>query len=217
MIRFHDLLVHHEHQREIHPASSGRALAEAVAKGWFELPLFNHEIKQLIARANLLAAAMPELDFPPLDAAAVTLCLTRAFSGMTLAKEAQAEPLRDAFLDFIGKGRLDWLNELFSVSIPWLHQKPLKLLYRGVGAGRRPAAQLARSQRQIKRNPRPPGTSPRLCEGRLPVELWPCAPDGQRLEATLNWPAFKSGPYQKLKPALKNKYPSVVWIRSLFT
>jgi len=34
-------------------------LAEAYTKGYFELPLFNHEIKQLIGRVNLVVAVMP--------------------------------------------------------------------------------------------------------------------------------------------------------------
>ena len=62
LVRFLDLVIHHEHQREIDPAASGRALAEAYAKGWFELPLFDHDTRQFIARANLAAAAMPELE-----------------------------------------------------------------------------------------------------------------------------------------------------------
>ena len=33
---------------------------------------------------------------------------------------------------------------------------------------------------------------PRLCEGKLPVKLWLCAPDGKRIESTFNWPAFKA-------------------------
>ncbi|PYI99812.1 MAG: helicase, partial [Verrucomicrobia bacterium] len=40
LVRFQDLVIHHEHQREVDPVASGRCLAEAFRKGWFELPLF---------------------------------------------------------------------------------------------------------------------------------------------------------------------------------
>src|SRR5436190_14555020 len=50
LARFQDLVVHHEHQREVDPAESGRCLAAANRKGWFELPLLNHEVKQFSAR-----------------------------------------------------------------------------------------------------------------------------------------------------------------------
>jgi ATP-dependent helicase HrpB len=211
LIRFHDLVLHHEHQREVDSAAAGRCLAGAYSKDYFELPLFNHEIRQTIARLNLAAAVMPELELPPLDAAAIIQCLARAFSGLTLVKEAQAIPLRDAFHEFMGKERLEWLQELAPAAIPWLGEKKLKLLY-------------PEATRDDDLRPNPPEANvklheifrlkehPHICEGRLPVKLWLCAPDGQRLESTLNWPAFKATAYPKLKPALQKKFPGNIWI-----
>jgi ATP-dependent helicase HrpB len=130
---------------------------------------------------------------------------------MTLAKEAQAAPLRDAFFDFVGKDRLDWLQELAPAAIPWLDEKKLKLLYPEEtrdkdGRPNSPEANVKLHEIfRLKEHPR-------VCEGRLPVRLWLCAPDGKRLESTLNWPAFKAGGYLKLKPALRRKYPAVVWV-----
>ena len=51
---------------------------------------------------------------------------------------------------------------------------------------------------------------PRVCEGKLPVRLWLCAPDGKRIESTVNWPAFRTNNYPKLKPALQKKYPGTI-------
>ena len=211
LIRFHDLVLQHEHQRETDPAAAGRCLAEAYSKDYFELPLFNHEIKQTIARLNLAATVMPELELPPMDAAAITGCLARAFSGLTLAKEAQAAPLRDAFYDFMGKDRLEWLNELAPAAIAWLDEKKLKLLYPEEtrdddGWPNSPEANVKLHEIfRLKEHPR-------ICEGRLPVKLWLCAPDGKRLESTLDWPAFKASVYPKLKPALQKKFPANTWI-----
>ena len=53
---------------------------------------------------------------------------------------------------------------------------------------------------------------PHVCEGRLPVKLWLCAPDGKRLEATFNWPAFKANGYPKIKSGLQKKYPGMAWV-----
>jgi len=211
LIRFHDLVLYHEHQREVDPAAAGRCLAGAYSKDYFELPQFNHEIKQTIARLNLAAAVMPELELPPLDAAAITQCLARAFAGLTLVKEAQAAPLRDAFYDFIGKDRLEWLRELAPPAIPWLDDKKLKLLYPeetrdGDLRPKSPEANVKLHEIfRLKEHPR-------ICEGRLAVRLWLCAPDGQRLESTLDWPAFKATVYPKLKPALQKKFPGNSWI-----
>src|SRR6185503_8124804 len=95
LVRFVDLVIHHEHQREVVPEASGRALAEAAQCGFFELPLLNHEVKQFLARVNLVCAAMPELEFPVFDEPSILQSLARAFRGLTLAKEAQATHLKD--------------------------------------------------------------------------------------------------------------------------
>jgi ATP-dependent helicase HrpB len=211
LARFQDLVIHHEHQREVDPAASGRCLAEANRKGWFELPLLNHDVKQFIARVNLVCAALPELEFPPLDDAAITECLARAFHGLTLVKEAQATHLRDELLKHLAKEQRDWLDELAPQSVPWPDGRKLKLLY----------AERARNE---DGKPNPPELQvklhecftlrehPRICEGKLPVKLWLCAPDGKRLEATSDWPAFKASQYPKLKATLQRKYPGVGWL-----
>ena len=77
----------------------------------------NHEIKQTIARVNLVAIVMPELELEPFDNAALVRCLARAFAGLSLAKEAQATPLRDAVFNFIGKERVEWLNEIAPLTV----------------------------------------------------------------------------------------------------
>jgi ATP-dependent helicase HrpB len=211
VVRFRDLVLHHEHQREVEPAASGRALAEAQRQGCFELPLYNHELKQLIGRVNLVAAVMPELEFPAFGEPAIRDCLARAFQGLTLAKEAQATPLREAFIQHLGKERLSWLDELAPLSVSWPDGRKIKLLY-------------AEQARDEDNQPNLPELQvklhecfilkehPHLCEGRLPVKLWLCAPDGKRLESTFSWPAFKANGYAKIKPALQKKFPGVPWV-----
>ncbi len=210
LVRFHDLVIHHEHERDVDPAESGRCLALAYAKAYFELPLFNHEIKQWIARVNLISATMPELEFPACDSAAITACLARAFQGLTLAKEAQATPLRDTFLESIESGRADWLKELAPLAITWHDGRKMKLLYPETahdddGQPHSPELQVKLHECLALKE------HPHICEGRLPVKLWLCAPDGKRIEATFNWPAFKANSYPKLRPALAKKYPALNW------
>jgi ATP-dependent helicase HrpB len=210
LIRFRDLIIHHEHQREVDPKASGQCLAEAYSKGYFELPLFNHELKQFISRVNLVVAAMPGLEFPPLDKSAITGCLARAFAGLTLAKEAQATPLRDAFLQALAREQLGWLDELAPTSLPWPDGRKLKLQYPEQprdeeGQPHSPELQVKLQECFALK------AHPHICEGRVPVKLWLCAPDGKRLEATSNWTAFRANSYPKLKPALQKKHPGVPW------
>lgn len=211
LVRFVDLVIHHEHQREVDPAASGHALAEAARRGYFELPLFNHEVKQWVARVNLVCAALPELEFPLFDEAAIIGSLARAFRGLTLAKEAQATHVKESFAQHLAPEQRAWLDELAPAAIAWHDGRRLKLLY-------------AEGAQDEDGEPNPPELQvklqecfalkehPHICEGKVPVKLWLATPDGKRLEPTFNWPAFKANTYPKLKPQLQKKYPAVLWV-----
>jgi len=211
LIRFHDLVIHHEHQKETDPAASGRCLADAYTKHLFELPQFNHEIKQFIARVNLVSAAMPDLELPAFDSQAITDALAKAFAGMTLVKEAQAAPLREAVINQFGKDKLEWLNELAPLTIAWPDERKLKLLYPDQardedGEPNSPELQIKITECFILKE------HPNICEGQVPVKLWLCSPDGKRIESTFNWPSFKANTYPKLKPTLQKKFPGNSWL-----
>jgi ATP-dependent helicase HrpB len=210
LVRFADLVIHHEHQREIDPDASGRCLADAHLKGWFELPLFNHEVKQFVARVNFVCAVMPELEFPRFDEKATAACLARAFRGLTLAKEAQATHVRDEFHKHLAKEQLGWLDELAPTAIPWPDGRKHKLQYTEDAHSSRGEANAPELQIKLH-DCFPLKEHPMICEGQLPVKLWLCAPDGKRLEPTVNWPAFRTTGYLKLKPTLQKKYSGTVW------
>ncbi len=211
VVRFHDLVINHEHQREVEPAASGRCLAEAYRKQFFELPLLNHDVKQFMARVNLVAAVSPELDFPAFNENKIVETLALAFNGLTLVKEAQATPLKDVFLAQLAPEQREWLNELAPTAIAWPGDKKSKLLY-------------PEEPRDEDDDPNSPELQlklhecfaakdhPHLCEGKLPVKIWLCSPEGKRLESTFNWPAFRTNTYPKLKPALQKKYSSILWL-----
>ena len=210
-VRCLGLIIGQEHQREAEPLAAGRALAEAFGQGVFELPKLDHGLKQFIARANLLAAAVPELEFPPFDAPALLAALTRAFAGFTLVKEAQAAELRPHFRAHLAPEQLGWLDELLPLSVQWPDGKVVKLTYPEPGrddSGGGPAwptAQVKLSECwQLKAHPV-------LAEGKVPVKLWLQAPDGKRLEGTTDFPAWKATHYPKLRAAIKAKYPGFAW------
>ncbi len=208
--RFQDLTIHHEHQAAVEPGPAGACLADAYLRGEFELPLLNHDIRQFIARTNLAARTLPELEFPRLAEDGLRKVLTAAFRGFSLAKQAQAAPLKGAFEEFLGRDHLALLNELAPVQIDWLEGKRLKLLYpdaeKGADEGDlRPETQAKLSECFALK------THPSVCEGRAPVRLWLQTPDGKRLASTDNWPGFRTAQYPKLRNTLNSKFPSQAW------
>jgi len=211
LIRFRDLVIHHEHEREVDPAASGRCLAEAHLRGFFELPLFNHEVKQFIARVNLLCAVRPELEFPPFTAAAITNCLARAFAGLTLAKEAQATHVRDEFHKHLAPEQLTWLDELAPLTVTWPDGRKLKLLYPDEPVTKTTGPNPPELQIKLHDCFMLKDQHPRILEGKLPVKLWLTTPDNKRLDSTADWPAFKATAYPKHRPALQKKFPGSIW------
>ena len=200
--RYHDLVIERKaQQRDLDPTASARCLAEAHRAGAFDLPLMDHRLKQFIARVNLVHATLPELEFAPFDADAITACLARAFAGLALVKEAQAAPLTADFHRHLEKGQIAWLDELLPLSIPWLDKSTLKLSY----VNDTPEAQVKLQECfGLKEHPS-------LCEGRLPLLLNLCTPDGKRLASTTDWPHFLAREWPRLRPTVAKKFPGHVW------
>jgi ATP-dependent helicase HrpB len=202
LVRYRDLVIEQKaQQRDLDSVASGRCLAEAHRAGAFELPLMDHRLKQFIARVNLVHATLPELEFAPFDEAAVTASLARAFTGLSLVKEAQAAPLLPAFHQHLDKGQISWLDELVPLTLPWPSGGPIKLSY----VNDTPEAQVKLQDCFTLT------THPTLCEGRLPVTLSLHTPDGKRLASTTDWPKFQEREWPKHRQAVAKKFPSVMW------
>ena len=210
-ICFLDLVVATEHQRESDPELSGRCLAEAFARGGFDLPQLDHELKQFIARVNLIARALPHLEFPAFDGAALVAALDRAFRGLTLVKQAQVASLKEAFRAHLAPEQIAWLDELMPVHLPWLEGRRLKLTYVEPDPEAEadeisgPEAQVKLTECfQLK-------THPTVGEDAIPIRLALQAPDGKRLEVVSNFPRWREISYPKLRTQIRTKYPGFVW------
>lgn len=210
-ICFLDLVVATEHQRESDPELSGRCLAEAFARGGFDLPQLDHELKQFIARVNLIARALPQLEFPAFDGNALVAALDRAFRGLTLVKQAQVASLKEAFRAHLAPEQIAWLDELMPVHLPWLEGRRLKLTYVEPDPEAEadeisgPEAQVKLTECfQLK-------THPTVGEDAIPIRLALQAPDGKRLEVVSNFPRWREVSYPKLRAQIRTKYPGFVW------
>lgn len=154
-----------------------------------------------MARVNLIHTTLPELEFAPFDEAVITACLTRAFAGLSLVKEAQAAPLTAAFHQHLDPGQISWLDELVPLSLPWPGNRTLKISY----LNQAPEAQVKLQECFALKE------HPTLCEGRLPVLLSLCTPDGKRLATTSDWPAFLTREWPKHRQAVAKKFPGFLW------
>ncbi len=205
-IRFLDLVIAQEHQRELDPAAAGRCLAEAFSQGWFELPQFGHEARQFIARVNLVSKRLPDFEIPPLDGPALTQCLARAFTGCSLVKEAQGADLLGGIRQHLPADQVSWIDELAPVWMAWPGEKRHKLIYPEAPEALDPP------EGQVKLVDALPATMhPFVCDGKLAVKVWLMLPDGKRLEATTDWPGWRSRQYPKHRSVLQKKFPGLLW------
>jgi ATP-dependent helicase HrpB len=209
--RFLDLAIATEHSAEVDDVAAGRCLADAFARGLFDLPLLDHEVKQFIARVHFLAKSSPELEFPPLDAAAMIRCLADALRGVTLVKEAQGVPLLPAFERHLAPAQREWLNELAPRFVTGPNGKSSRLTYAEPDPEAEPEEWLA-PEIQVKLSECFGLTShPTIAEGKVSIRFQLQAPDGKRLATTTAFLGWKTADYPKLRATLKVKYPGFMW------
>jgi ATP-dependent helicase HrpB len=116
-------------------------------------------------------------------------------------REAQAASLTNAFHRHLEKGQIAWLDELLPLSIPWLDGRTTKVSY----VNDSPEAQVKLQECYALKE------HPSLCEGRLPVLLNLCTPDGKRLATTTDWPHFLAREWPRHRPTVAKKFPGHVW------
>jgi ATP-dependent helicase HrpB len=203
LLRYRDLILDHSHQNCAHPKEAAAALAREFLDDEIELPLWNHELNQWMARVVLVARHFPELELPAFDDSAKLECLSRALSGTLLYKEAKEKPLLPAFRERLSAVQRDFVNDLAPEAVALSNGKRCKLIY----ADDAPPAVTVKLHEifGVKEHPR-------ICEGKVPVLVNLAAPDGKRLEATQDLEGFWKTVYPQLKRNVLTKYKGVAWL-----
>jgi ATP-dependent helicase HrpB len=106
-----------------------------------------------------------------------------------------------AFLQHLDKGQVSWLDELVPLTIPWPGGGTIKVSY----VNDTPEAQVKLQECFALKE------HPTLCEGRLPVQLQLCTPDGKKLTSTTDWPTFVAREWPKHRQAVAKKFTGVLW------
>lgn len=208
--RFLDLVIGREHEREVDPEAAGRALADAFAAGWFELPNFDHRLRQWVARVDLLARIVPELDIPRWDGRTLRSALSRAFRGLTLIKDAQSVDLFPAFSAQLDAAQLGFLDELLPATCPTPGGARGRLVY--AEPNPEEPERIAPPELQVKLTECFSWKEhPRLAENRLAVNLILLAPDQKRVGTTTDFPGWRQKVYPTLRTQLRTKFASFPW------
>ena len=209
--RFRDLELGRARAKEADPQAAGQALANACLREWFAPKSFDHSTRQLIRRLNWLCAARPDLEFPPLDEAAILNCLTTAFAGMTLAKQAIVTDVKPAFRKHMPREQWEWLDELAPQTIAWPNDKPKRLEYPDEPTdknGNVLPVELHVKLHECFRLAKHPG----ICEDGHIVRFKLLTPKNKKIGYCDDWPTYKQREYPKIRKDLLAKFPGVGWV-----
>ena len=209
--RFRDLELGRARAKEADPQAAGQALAKACSGEWFTPKSFDHSIRQLIRRLNWLCAARADLEFPPLDETAILNCLSAAFAGMTLAKQAVAADVKPAFRKHMPSEQWEWLDEFAPQTIPWLDDKPKRLEYPDKPTdkhGNMLPVELHVKLHDCFRL----AEHPRICDGEHIVRFKLLTPKNRKIDYCDDWPTFKQREYPRIRKDLLAKFPGVGWV-----
>ena len=208
---FRDLEVDRKHDTNANSKAVGLALAKACLHDWFKPKSFDKSIIQQILRLNWICAARPDLEFPPLDEKAVLNCLTNAFEGMTLAKQAIASNVKPAFRKHMPEAQWEWLDEFAPTTIDWPIDQPKKLHYPESPidkTGKIVPVELHVKLHECFRLNR----HPVICEGQQIVRFKLLTPKNKKIDFCDDWPTFKQREYPKIRKNLMAKFPGFGWL-----
>ncbi len=209
-VRYRELVIEKSRTSLIDPTKSARSLAQAALDKKYNLPEWNHQVEQRIARYNLVALSVPDLEMSVIDVEAKIKILEFAFHGLTLAKEAQKIQIVPFLMKWISSEKWEWIEELAPARMRLFDQKAVKLSYF--------------DPLESKSNQMPPPiiqipildcfnleANPTVLDGKIMVMMRLLAPDGKKIADTQDWKSFKIKEYPMKRGALRNKYPGKFW------
>ncbi len=214
MSRFLGLVIDQKHRKEVDAAASGVALADAVTRGWLDLPNMDHRVQQWVARVECLRSAVAELELPSMRGDGWLKALQKSFHGLTLGREAQQLDLLPPFRGVLSSAQQAFVDELapalIHVAVPGQPQpKAWKLNYI-VDKDEPDAPPVPEVQVKIT-DILALKVHPAVAEGRVPVRIWVMDPGGKRLGSTRDWPAWRATEYVRLRHGLRAKNPGFIW------
>ena len=183
-------------------AAAGALLArEAAADLERVVPGADTAAGSFLARARWLAAALPDLDLPSLDAAAVAGTLPGLCHGLRSFAELEAADWLSAFRGLVGHDRAAEIDRLAPVQIE-VQGRRVRLAYE---PGKPPVlAVRIQDLFGVKETPRVAG-------GRLPVLLHLLGPNHRPQQVTDDLAGFWERMYPQVRKELRRRYPKHAW------
>ncbi len=202
VVRYRDLVIEEDHNVALDLDLASRVLAEALIPRGLEFVRAQESAASWLARFDLLARAMPEHEWPSVDAAACAELIEAAAHGERTVEEVRQAPWPELL-----RGRLTHVQaRLLDQEAPEALVVPsgsrIRLLYE---AGKPPVLAV-RLQELFGWS-----ETPRLAGGRVPVVLHLLGPNYRPVQVTDDLRSFWSQAYFQVRKDLRNRYPKHAW------
>jgi ATP-dependent helicase HrpB len=207
--RFHDLILEESPLSNPNPTTIAAALAEAAAKDVRQsLALDRPEIVRLRARINWLRETLPEMEWPSVDDAAVSLLLPDLCIGRKSLAELREAPVAAAIENLLTQPQRMALHRDAPEKLEVPTGSRIALEYE---PGKPPvlAVRLQEMFGMLE--------TPRIAGGRVPVLLHLLAPNYRPQQVTQDLKSFWTNVYPKIRKELRMKYPKHSWPEDPFT
>jgi ATP-dependent helicase HrpB len=200
-IFFLDLLIREDKDAAVDPQLASRVLADALAPRALEIFSSDEATSDLMSRVNLLREAMPEQNFPALDAATLADILREACD----RKKSLADVKRQSLVTILHNQLHYPLDRLLEQHAPTQLEVPSGSRIR-VDYSRKPPALSVRLQELFGWT-----DTPRVANGRVPVTLELLGPNFRPVQVTQDLRSFWTNTYPQVRKDLRARYPKHSW------
>lgn len=199
---FRDLVLAARAGGDASPEEAAPILAEEVLAGRLTLKHWTNAVDQWIARVNCVAAWMPELELPILDADARRYLIEQICYGAIRGKEVKDRPVLPTVRDWLSPEQQEWVKQFAPEQISLPRGRKPKILYEE-GA---PPTIATRLQDLYGLN-----EDLTLCNGRIKIRVQILAPNQRPVQVTDNIAEFWRVSYPEIKKQLQGRYPKHEW------
>jgi ATP-dependent helicase HrpB len=200
---FNGLIIDEHTSDCVDPNKAAALLAEQVMAGTCPLKNWNDTVEVWIRRYNVLAAGCPELELNPFTEEDRRTLIEHLCEGATRYREIKDRPVLPVLQTWLP----DFLLPIFEERVPLRFSLPSggnpRLRYEDDGSVVLPA--------RIQQLYDVPGSSLRICEGRVPLRLEILAPNQRPVQITDDLDAFWTGQYPAIRKELFGRYPKHEW------
>ena len=155
-----------------------------------------------LARCRWLAAAVPDLGLPPLDAEALAAALPEVCQGLRSLADLAAADWLGMLQARVGHARLADIERLAPATLTLANRRRVKLAYEPGG----PPVLAARIQDLFGVR-----ETPRVAAGRVPVLLHLLGPNHRPQQVTGDLAGFWTRTYPQVRQELRRRYPKHAW------